>query len=132
IPPSGRVPPREHTQKRLVLAETGDPRIGGSILAEMSSERFRVTVPDEETWRRPSPRFRLMRRAEVAIVTAVVATAAGAPAGIAYGSSAGGIVAGAVAVLGVLAERFVQRRVRAWGYCERDDGLLVRRGGLVA
>ena len=29
---------------------------------------------------------------------------------------------------GLVAERFAQRRVRAWAYCEREDDLLVRRG----
>ena len=29
---------------------------------------------------------------------------------------------------GLVAERFAQRRVRAWGYWEREDDLLVRRG----
>ena len=32
---------------------------------------------------------------------------------------------------GLLAERFLARRVAAWGYAERDDDLMVRRGVLV-
>jgi hypothetical protein len=31
-------------------------------------------------------------------------------------------------VLGIAAEWFVRRRIRAWGYAERADDLLVRRG----
>jgi hypothetical protein len=37
----------------------------------------------------------------------------------------------AVVVAGFLAERFLARRVAAWGYAERDDDLMVRRGVLV-
>ncbi|MGC9974575.1 MAG: PH domain-containing protein, partial [Gaiellaceae bacterium] len=37
---------------------------------------------------------------------------------------------GGVLVLGLAAERFVSRRFRAWGYAEREDDLLVRRGVL--
>src|SRR6185437_5769334 len=35
---------------------------------------------------------------------------------------------GAIVVLAPLAERFLHRRFRAWGYAERADDLLVRRG----
>ena len=34
-------------------------------------------------------------------------------------------------VAGVLADRFAQRRVGAWAYCERAEDLLVRRGVLI-
>ena len=37
----------------------------------------------------------------------------------------------AVVVLGLAADMFLQRRVRAWAYCERDDDLLVQRGVLI-
>jgi membrane protein YdbS with pleckstrin-like domain len=40
-------------------------------------------------------------------------------------------IAGAVAlVAGAVAQIFVARRVRAWGYAEREDDLFVRRGVL--
>jgi membrane protein YdbS with pleckstrin-like domain len=79
-------------------------------------------------WRSPSRRLLTMRRYEIlgvgfvaVVIVAVAATAAGA-----------GLVAGiglaAVVVLAVAAERFVYRRFAAWGYAERDDDLLVRRG----
>ena len=35
---------------------------------------------------------------------------------------------GGALVLGLAAERFVSRRFHAWGYAEREDDLLVRRG----
>jgi len=39
-----------------------------------------------------------------------------------------GVVVLVVAVLAVVAERFFSRRFRSWGYLEREDDLLVRRG----
>jgi len=37
-----------------------------------------------------------------------------------------------VLVAGFLADRFAQRRVRAWAYCERDEDLLVQRGVMIS
>jgi uncharacterized protein len=71
-----------------------------------------------------------MRRAEVAVPTGVVAAVAGALSGISNEPPTGVIVAACVTALGVVVDRFVQRRVRAWGYWERDDDLLVQRGVL--
>jgi hypothetical protein len=75
-----------------------------------------------------------MRRTEVAVATVFVAAVAvaGALSGISNGPSVRIVVAACVTAVGVVGERFVQRRVRAWGYCERDDDLLVRRGVLFA
>ena len=79
-------------------------------------------------WRSPSPRLMTMRRYEIlavgfigAVVVAVAAAAAGS-------GLAAGIGLAAVVVFAVAAERFVHRRFAAWGYAERDDDLLVRRG----
>ena len=98
-------------------------------------------VSDEDlppqAWLRPSPRFSSMRRAQVAAVTAasclfvavliLVALARGLhpqPAAVA-------LVAGALLVAGLVGDFSLQRRVRAWAYCEREDDLLVRRGVLI-
>lgn len=59
------------------------------------------------------------------LLAAVVLAAVLAGAVFAVGT----LVTGAVVVAAVLAG--VERRWRAWGYCERDDDLLVRRGVLV-
>jgi membrane protein YdbS with pleckstrin-like domain len=80
-------------------------------------------------WSSPSPRLRLLRRIEVAVVVLgllaiVVAAMAGAHAG---GPATGG-VAGGVAVVGVFTDWVLGRRVKAWGYSEREDDLIVRRG----
>ncbi len=87
---------------------------------------------DELTWRTPSPLLLTLRRLEVAGIT-VLAAIAGAV--IAERQEGGllpvGVVAGCV-VVGLLAERFVARRFRAWAYAEREDDLLVRRGVLFA
>lgn len=64
------------------------------------------------------------------MATVVVAAVAGVISAISDGPTVGAIVAASVTGVGLLVERFVQRRVRAWGYCERHDDLLVRRGVL--
>lgn len=82
--------------------------------------------PDED-WRRPARRLLLLRRLEAGVVTAAAAIFA---AVVAVGESlVGGLVLlGCVLVAGLVLERFLSRRVGAWGYAERDDDLLVRRG----
>jgi hypothetical protein len=81
-------------------------------------------------WHRPSPRLLRARRIEVAAVTGPVALIGGlagsaASAGLGLGLGLGLVVAG------LLAERFLARRVAAWAYAERQDDLMVRRGVLV-
>ena len=82
-----------------------------------------------EQWRYPSARLLTLRRLEVAVVA--VAAVAGALAGT-RASTLGIGLAGAALVLGVAAELFQDRRFRAWGYAERGDDLLVRRGVMFA
>jgi uncharacterized protein len=83
----------------------------------------------EAEWRRPSERFLVMRRVEVAAVTVAVAAAVGGLVAAATGWW-GAVAAAGTLLAGVAAEWFVRRRVRAWAYCEREDDLLVRRGVL--
>ena len=80
-------------------------------------------------WCAPSPRLLTLRRLEVGISTLVLAVAAGVAAAL------GAVVVGlgclvAVLVAGVLVERALERRFTSWGYLERGDDLLVRRGVL--
>jgi membrane protein YdbS with pleckstrin-like domain len=70
-----------------------------------------------------------VRRLEVAAVTLAVAAIAGVAGVLAFGA-VGGVAAAVALALGLVAETFVRRRVRAWGYAERDDDLLVQRGVL--
>ncbi|HEY2072110.1 MAG TPA: PH domain-containing protein [Gaiellaceae bacterium] len=82
-----------------------------------------------ETWRHPSARLLTLRRIEVGAVAVALAIAAV----VASSASALGLALGAAAlVLGGAAEWFVQRRFHAWGYAERADDLLVRRGVMFA
>jgi uncharacterized protein len=72
-----------------------------------------------------------MRRAQVGTLTLIVAAVGGLLAVVLSGPAAGAGVALAAVLSGVLADRFAQRRVRAWAYCEREDDLLVRRGVMI-
>jgi uncharacterized protein len=96
------------------------------MAVESQTERTKTPVEVEE-WRRPSPRLLRLRRLEVGVpgvVLTVVLVVVGAVASspVAYGLAAGA----AVATLALLP--FVGRRYRSWGYAERADDLLVRRG----
>ncbi len=95
-----------------------------------------MVVPDAathaEAWLHPSERLHVLRRLEVA----AVASAAGIAGGVLGEVLAGLAVAlGGVALAmagGLAAGFFVDRRVAAWAYVERDDDLLVSRGVLVS
>jgi membrane protein YdbS with pleckstrin-like domain len=81
-----------------------------------------------QDWNVPSPRLRVLRRCEVAVTTLVSLIVA---VGIALAVGATGaavVVVVAVLVAGSIADLVAGRRVRAWGYAERADDLLVRRG----
>jgi membrane protein YdbS with pleckstrin-like domain len=82
----------------------------------------------EEQWSTPSARLLRLRRVEVAAVVVAVVVAGVA---IAFVSLIAGLGVVVFALgIGGLAERIVERRFHAWGYAERDDDLLVRRGVL--
>ncbi len=87
-----------------------------------------IDLADAPGWRHPSPKLRLMRRAEIAVAAAIAALIAGAVGFASGGAAAGGIAVGATVASGFAIDRLVQRRVRSWAYRERDDDLLVRRG----
>jgi membrane protein YdbS with pleckstrin-like domain len=86
-------------------------------------------IESAERWRQPSPRLLQVRRLEVAAVTFVIAAIAGV-IGVLVAGPLGAAAAAVALALGLVAETFVRRRVRAWGYAERDDDLLVQRGVL--
>jgi len=79
--------------------------------------------PDETSvrWQRPSPLLLRARRIQAGLVTGPIALLAGLLLGTGLGLGAAGVVA----------ERFLARRVAAWGYAERNDDLMVRRGVLI-
>jgi uncharacterized protein len=81
-----------------------------------------------EEWRSPSPRLATMRQVQVALATVPVAIAVAVLFAITTHVWLAAIAVLLVLALGYAANLFAQRRVRAWGYCEREDDLLVRRG----
>jgi len=72
-----------------------------------------------------------MRRLEVGVVALAFALLAAAVVEVEVGIAAAAAVVGGVLALAMLAEVFVSRRYSSWGYLERDDDLLVRRGVLI-
>ena len=86
---------------------------------------------EPEEWRTPSRQLLTLRRLEVggpALLAAVGLAVVGAISGssVAYGFAV------AALVLGAISWPFVGRRYRSWGYAEREDDLLVRRGVMFA
>jgi uncharacterized protein len=82
---------------------------------------------EAEEWRTPSRQLLTLRRLEIAIpalLAAVALVVVGAVSG--FGAAYGLVVA--PLVIGAIAWRFVGRRFGSWGYAEREDDLLVRRG----
>jgi uncharacterized protein len=82
------------------------------------------------SWLRPSPLLLRARRIEVGIVSLPLALVGGL-AGATASAAAGAGIAFAVLLAGLVVERFLARRIASWGYAERQDDLLVRRGVLV-
>lgn len=85
-------------------------------------------------WLRPSPRLLRARRIQVALATVPAALIGGLAGGLGGGGASLALGLGlglGLAAVGVLWERFLARRVAAWGYAERDDDLMVRRGVMI-
>lgn len=79
------------------------------------------------TWSRPSPALWRMRLTEVVLFGALLLLVALGVAARA-GGAALGVAALSALVLAAALLVFVHNRYRAWGYLERDEDLLVRRG----
>jgi uncharacterized protein len=86
---------------------------------------------EPEEWRTPSRQLLTLRRLEVG-VPALMATVGLAVVGALSGSSVGYGLAAAALAGGALLWRFVGRRYGSWGYAEREDDLLIRRGVMFA
>ena len=82
-------------------------------------------------WQRPSGRLLRARRLQAALVTVPAALAGGLIGGLLGSAGLGLGIALALAVIGLLWERFLTRRVAAWGYAERREDLMVRRGVMI-
>ncbi len=61
----------------------------------------------------------------------LVVSAAGYLAGAPPNAGVTVVLIVAIALAGFLGDRWAQRRVRAWAYCEREDDLVVQRGVMV-
>ena len=85
----------------------------------------------EIRWQRPSHLLLRARRIQTVLVTVPVALAGGIVAGVAGSAGLGLGVGLGLVVVGVLCERFFTRRVAAWGYAERRDDLMVKRGVMI-
>jgi uncharacterized protein len=83
----------------------------------------------EPDWRAPSPRLLTMRRVQVGVCSIAAGIALFAVL-VSSTVTWAAIVGAAALVAGAAAQFFVARRVRAWGYAEREDDLFVRRGVL--
>lgn len=82
-------------------------------------------------WRRPDRRLLQVRRALVLLLVTLPGLAAALVLLVLFGpAEAVAALVAAAAVTGLLLLA-VQRRFAAWGYLEREDDLLVRRGVLV-
>jgi uncharacterized protein len=82
---------------------------------------------EAEEWRTPSRQLLTLRRLEIGVTALLAAVALVVVAAVSGFAPAYGLAVAPLAA-GALSWRFVGRRFDSWGYAERDDDLLVRRG----
>jgi uncharacterized protein len=82
-------------------------------------------------WLSPSPLMWRARKLQLAVVAGALILAAGLGFGIGDTAVTGVAVAAGIAVVAGLYGVLLWRRYRAWGYAEREDDLLVRRGVMI-
>lgn len=82
---------------------------------------------EPEEWRTPSRQLLTLRRLEVGVPALLAAVGLGVIGAVSGSGTAYGFGAAAL-VLGAIGLRFVGRRFGSWGYAERGEDLLVRRG----
>ncbi|MCW2681113.1 MAG: Bacterial rane flanked domain protein [Frankiales bacterium] len=88
-------------------------------------------MAEQPQWRRPDPGLLRLRRRLVLLLVTAPALAVAAALGLFAGPAEGVAALTVAAVLTGLLLVAVERRCAAWGYLEREDDLLVRRGVLV-
>jgi membrane protein YdbS with pleckstrin-like domain len=87
-----------------------------------------ATLLDETQFHRPSPRMWTARQVSLLITGLPLSLAALVPAWIFGQASAGVPVLVAAVVIGAVEWAVLRGRYRSWGYLEREDDLIVRRG----
>lgn len=90
-----------------------------------------VQPAPEQGWHGLDPALLTLRRAESVVLVAVVTAAAAAVLALTAGRGPALAAAAVGVVVLLLALRTVSRRFAAWGWAEREDDLLLRRGVLV-
>jgi uncharacterized protein len=104
----------------------------------LATDPMPAVLPPAEDWLRPSPRFSTMRRVQALVLTAFAALVVIAITVVSLITSKDtslptvGLILLGVLVAGFVLDRFLQRRVRAWAYCEREDDLLIRCGVMIS
>jgi hypothetical protein len=90
-------------------------------------------LPDDpdDTWRLISARVPRMRLIQLLVIAAPPVAALALVLGVSGALPAAVVVVIAMGGLGALTYAFLLARYRAWGYREREDDLLVRRGCLI-
>jgi uncharacterized protein len=90
-----------------------------------------MTTGDATAWIRPSSKLLAMRITELCVLGVAFALAAVISAVAASATVLAPVMACCLAVV-LVSLPFARRRFRAWGYLEREEDLLVRRGVLIA
>jgi len=98
-------------------------------LAESATRTVGEADPAALDWRFPARQLLVLRRLQIRVVAALLLLGAGVAA--AFFPLPGLIAVGCVLAAELVAEVTALRRFRAWGYAERAEDLLVRRGVLV-
>jgi membrane protein YdbS with pleckstrin-like domain len=128
-------------EDRQGSARSARPRrtaVQSAVILDPVTDSGTTSTEHEEVWLRPSPRLGIMRRVEVlgvaglAAAVVMVLTAVGFVVGAAVNLTVAVALVVAIALAGLLGDRWAQRRVRAWAYCEREDDLVVRRGVMIS
>ena len=86
------------------------------------------SAPQDGTYRRPSPRMWRARQVSLALTAVPLGLAAAVPSWVFGGAPADIPVTAVAVVLLALAWTLLRGRYRSWGYLERADDLVVRRG----
>lgn len=84
--------------------------------------------PGEVSWTAVAPRYLRVRLLGLALFGVVAVAAVTVASWLWWGRAWGLVLGGAVLALLLVRAVLLRRAVRAWGYAERDDDLLIRHG----